>query len=51
MTTDARASTVTESDNLERFRAKLPPARSIRLRVAREGPQGPNWIETSWIPL
>jgi hypothetical protein len=47
---DQTASTIIESDDLGRFRTSLPPAGSIRLRVARD-PAGTNWIETSWIPL
>jgi hypothetical protein len=41
----------TEADDRGRFRAKLPAASSIRLRVATRDPDQPNWIETSWIPL
>jgi hypothetical protein len=47
---DQAASTVIESDDLGRFRTKLPPAGSIRLRVAGDA-VGETWIETSWIPL
>jgi hypothetical protein len=50
-TADQPAPTATESDNLGRFRTKLPAASSIRLRVAIGDPDSPNWIETSWIPL
>jgi hypothetical protein len=50
-TTDEAATTATESDKLGRFRLKLPAASSIRLRVAIGDPDGPNWIETSWVPL
>lgn len=42
--------TAIESDDLGRFRTKLPAAGSIRLRVASD-PTGTNWVETSWIPL
>ena len=49
-TADQAAPTTIESDDLGRFRAKLPSAGSIRLRVASD-PAGTNWIETSWIPL
>jgi hypothetical protein len=49
-TADQAASTIIESDDLGRFRTKLPPAGSIRLRVASDR-AGANWIETSWIPL
>ena len=44
------APTVVESDDLGRFRTKLPPAGSIRLRVSSD-PAGTSWVETSWIPL
>ncbi len=39
------------ADERGRFRAKLPAASSIRLRVATSEADQPNWIETSWIPL
>ena len=47
---DQPAPTIIESDDLGRFRTKLPAAGSIRLRVERD-PTGANWVETSWIPL
>ena len=47
---DQAASTVVDSDNLGRFRTKLPASGSIRLRVASD-PALANWVETSWIPL
>jgi hypothetical protein len=47
---DQVESTTVESDNLGRFRTKLPATGSIRLRVASD-PAGANWVETSWIPL
>lgn len=50
-TADGSAATATESDDLGRFRTKLPAAGSIRLRVATGDRDRPNWIETSWIPL
>jgi hypothetical protein len=49
-TADQGASRIIESDDLGRFRTKLPPAGSIRLRVASD-PGGENWVQTSWIPL
>lgn len=47
---DRAEPTTVESDNLGRFRTKLPATGSIRLRVATD-PAGANWVETSWIPL
>jgi hypothetical protein len=47
---DQAEQTTVESDNLGRFRTKLPATGSIRLRVASD-PAGANWVETSWIPL
>ena len=47
---DQAASTIIESDDLGRFRTKLPEAGSIRLRIERD-PAGASWVETSWIPL
>ena len=49
-TADQAASTIVESDELGRFRIKLPASGSIRLRVASD-PAGANWVETTWIPL
>jgi hypothetical protein len=49
-TADQADSTIIESDDLGRFRTKLPAAGSIRLRVASD-PDGTNWVETSWVPL
>ncbi len=50
-TADQAAPAVIESDDLGRFRTKLPPANAFRLRVAIGDSAGPKWIETSWIPL
>jgi hypothetical protein len=50
-TADGSAATATDSDDLGRFRTRLPVASSIRLRVAIGDRDRPNWIETSWIPL
>jgi len=47
---DQAAPAMTESDDLGRFRVKLPVAGSIRLRIERD-PDEANWVETSWIPL
>jgi hypothetical protein len=47
---DQAAPTITESDDLGRFRTKLPEAGSIRLRIDCE-PDDASWVETSWIPL
>jgi hypothetical protein len=47
---DQAEQTTVESDNLGRFRTKLPATGSIRLRVASD-PAGANWVQTSWIPL
>jgi hypothetical protein len=47
---DQAESTTVESDNLGRFRTRLPASGSIRLRVASD-PDRANWVETSWIPL
>jgi hypothetical protein len=44
----------TMADDLGRFRAPLPQATAVRLRIAvprTEAAQGPKWIQTSWIPL
>ena len=49
-TTDQAATTIIESDDLGRFRTKLPKAGSIRLRIERDR-AGAGWVETSWIPL
>jgi hypothetical protein len=49
-TADQAALTISESDDLGRFRIKLPASGSIRLRVASDL-FGANWVETSWIPL
>jgi len=47
---DQAEPTTVESDNLGRFRIKLPATGSIRLRVASD-PDEASWVETSWIPL
>jgi hypothetical protein len=47
---DQAEPTTVESDNLGRFRIKLPDTGSIRLRVASD-PDEASWVETSWIPL
>ncbi|HWF36297.1 MAG TPA: hypothetical protein VG295_13045 [Solirubrobacteraceae bacterium] len=39
------------ADSLGRFRAKLPAARTFRLRIAVGDASGPDRIETSWIAL
>jgi hypothetical protein len=44
----------TTADQLGRFRARLPEAGAVRLRIAiprTDVAEGPEWIETSWIPL
>ncbi len=45
------AQTSAESDALGRFRAKLPPGHSIRLRVTLGGADAGKLIETSWLAL
>lgn len=50
-TVDEAAPTAIESDDLGRFRVKLPAAGAIRLRLAIGDPQESSWVETSWIPL
>jgi hypothetical protein len=50
-TLDQPAPGATEADALGRFRIKLPAGKAFRLRVATGDPAGPDWIETSWIPL